>query len=67
MRRLKGPNKKNGQGKLETKALELTVLKSVFFNLFEVAEPKMASKNFAEPKWPSKNLHGTPIFEVNKE
>jgi hypothetical protein len=62
VRRHKRSKKKNEQDKLETKAPKLTVLKSVFFNLFEVAEPKMASKNFAEPKWPSKNLHGTPIF-----
>ncbi len=32
------------------------VSNAVFFNLFEVAEPKMSSKNFAEPKMSSKNF-----------
>ncbi len=31
----------------------LSVPKAVFFNLFEVAEPKMTLKNLAEPKSPS--------------
>jgi hypothetical protein len=29
---------------------------AVVFNLFEVAEPKMTSKNFAEPKMTSENF-----------
>ena len=37
--------------------------KAVFFNLFEVAEPKMTSQNFAEPKLPSKKLRGTQIMQ----
>ena len=39
----------------------LKVTRSVFFNLFEVAEHKMTSKKFAEPKLSSKNLCGTQI------
>jgi hypothetical protein len=38
------------------------IFTSVFFNLFEAAEPKMTSKNFAEPKLPSKKLCGMPTF-----
>jgi hypothetical protein len=30
--------------------------RAVFFNLFEVAEPKMTSKKFAEPKFCKKNF-----------
>ena len=33
----------------------------VFFNLFEVAEPKMTSNNFSEPNLSSKKLCGTQM------
>jgi hypothetical protein len=34
----------------------------LFYNLFEVAEPKMTSKNIAEPKLPSKNFEEPQLF-----
>ncbi len=34
----------------------------VFFNLFEVAEPKMTSKSLAEPELPSKNFAEPQLF-----
>jgi hypothetical protein len=40
---------------------QMTLSTPVFFNLFEVTEPKMFSKKLAEPKLPSKNLCGTPL------
>jgi hypothetical protein len=50
---------------LKMKVIELSIIfllvKAVFFNLFEVAEHKMTSKKFAEPKLSSKNLCGTQI------
>jgi hypothetical protein len=36
---------------------------AVFFNLFDVAEPKMTSKNFTEPNLPSNFFCGTPYVD----
>lgn len=46
----------------QTKTDKVSLSTPVFFNHFEVAEPTMDSKNFAEPKWLSKKLCGTPVF-----
>jgi hypothetical protein len=40
--------------------------RAVFFNLFEVADPKMTSKSLAEPKLLSKNFAEPKLLKSNK-